>query len=70
MDAWQRYDRLLRGSSAPRGKPVKLAADQLLERGFVADRIEFGVVLCGIRNSSDISTALRRCSSASLVRPH
>src|SRR6266536_1536781 len=30
------------------GRSVRLAADKLLERGFVADRIEVGVVLCGI----------------------
>jgi len=30
------------------GRSVRLAAHQLLERGFVADRIEVGVVLCGI----------------------
>ena len=27
---------------------MRLAAEQLLERGVVADRIEVGVVLCGI----------------------
>ena len=35
-------------AAACSGRSVRLAADQLLERGFVADRIEVRVVLCGI----------------------